>query len=193
MDNYNLQPNEGVIRKSSNVMHGGILAAYTDELILTNFNIIYISRGVFGNKKGMQKFPLNQLKIINDKPQIIMGKMKNGLHQLEIYFTNGQQNFVFQSSGKKEINEWINDVYKIVVGESAGLDTTEKSKFSNVVKDTVDTFKDVIGVKKSISQQNTMGEATVKKTAKCMACRAPICGFVGKTIRCRYCDTEQNL
>ena len=37
---YNLQPNEAVLLKDDSVMHGGLMSAYTDELILTNLNLV---------------------------------------------------------------------------------------------------------------------------------------------------------
>ncbi|WP_416143786.1 PH domain-containing protein [Planococcus koreensis] len=78
MVKVNLMPNESIILKSKNVMHGGLMANYTDELILTNQNIIHVKKGVFGNTKNVKKYPLNQIKIFNGKSQAILGKQRNG-------------------------------------------------------------------------------------------------------------------
>ncbi|MBC3899505.1 hypothetical protein GH811_07730 [Acetobacterium malicum] len=105
MVNYNLESNEAILIQSTGVLceGGGIMTAYTDELILSNINIIHISKGIFGNAKGVKKYPLSQVKIINGEAQAIMGKSSNGMPDLQIYFVNGQLAFQFQSSGKKEI------------------------------------------------------------------------------------------
>jgi len=49
--NYNLQPNESIIMKSDSVCHGGGLAGYTDELILTNLNIVLIRIGFWQDQE----------------------------------------------------------------------------------------------------------------------------------------------
>ena len=40
MASYKLMPNEIVIKQDSCVAHGGVMAIYTGELILTNYNLI---------------------------------------------------------------------------------------------------------------------------------------------------------
>ncbi len=46
---YNLQPNEVMILKGEGVMHGGGFgSSYTDELILTNLNLVLLKKGMFG-------------------------------------------------------------------------------------------------------------------------------------------------
>lgn len=101
MAKVNLMPNESIILKSTNVAHGGLMAVYTDDLILTNQNIIHVKRGVFGNTKNVKKYPVNQIKIFNGIPQAILGKQRSGNLQLEIYFLNGLECYGFQTFSKK--------------------------------------------------------------------------------------------
>ena len=96
---YNLHPNEVVLLKDESVMHGGFLASYTDELILTNLNLVLLKKGVFGNSKGVHTFPLNQVKVYNQLAQATIGKAPNHSDLLEVYFLNGQEKFSFQSGG----------------------------------------------------------------------------------------------
>lgn len=121
MVNYNLEPSESILIQSTGVLceGGGLMAAYTDELILTNMNIIHVSKGMFGNTKRVQKYPLNQVKIINGEAQAIMGKSTNGIPDLQIYFENGQVAFKFQSSGKKEIVKYVNEISKVLIGKES--------------------------------------------------------------------------
>ena len=81
MVNYHLEPSEAILIQSTGVVceGGGLMNAYTDELILTNMNIIHVRKGMFGNTKGVQKYPLNQVKVINGEAQAIMGKSSNDM------------------------------------------------------------------------------------------------------------------
>ncbi len=196
MSKFNLLPNESIIIKSDRVMHGGLMASYTDELILTNQNIVYISKGMFGNTKSIQRFPINQIKMYNGEPQVIYGKQQNGSPQLEIYFMNGHKYFAFQSSGKKEVTRWVNAIYELLTGNrpstnpegtSSAIPGTEY--LAKTFKDTIDTFKSTFGVK---TKSNT-GVADEKVTKKCISCSAPLSGEKGQIVNCIYCDTDQVL
>lgn len=103
MAKYNLEPSESILIQSISVLceGDGLMPGYTDELILTNMNIIHVSKGIFGNTKRVQKYPLNQVKIINGEAQAIMGKSTNGTPNLQIYFLNGQVTFKFQKLRQK--------------------------------------------------------------------------------------------
>ena len=48
MVKLNLKPDESIILKSKNISDGGLLSSYTDELILTNYNI-YLSYSILGS------------------------------------------------------------------------------------------------------------------------------------------------
>lgn len=48
---YQLLPHEYMIMHSENVCFGKS-ATLSDELILTNLNLIHIKKGLFGGKKG---------------------------------------------------------------------------------------------------------------------------------------------
>lgn len=198
MVNYNLEPSESVIIQSTGVLceGGGLLTAYTDELILTNMNIIHISKGMFGNTKGVRKYPLNQVKIINGETQAFKGKGSNGLPLLQIYFVNGQLNFSFQSSGKKEIMKYINEISKVLIGKESSRNSVANQYtipgaeiVAATLKDTIDVFKGKLGVK----SKKEADEEVIRYTKKCMGCMSPLSGTKGQSTCCRYCDTEQIL
>lgn len=195
MVKINLLPNESIILKSENVMHGGLMAGYTDELILTNQNIIHVKKGVFGNTKNVKKYPVNQIKLFNGNPQAMLGKQRNGSSQLEIYFLNGHEFFGFQSLNKKEVVQWINAISHLVTGHES---TTVPSGFaipgteylSETIKGTVDTFKNTFGIK---SQKIDNGVSSERVIKKCISCSAPLIGKKRQTMQCKYCDTDQVL
>ena len=89
MAKYNLQPNEVVVLTESNVAHGGLMARYTDELMLTNLNLVLIKKGVLGNGKGVLTFPLSQIKVWEGRAQAIAGKARNGTPVLDVFFVEG--------------------------------------------------------------------------------------------------------
>lgn len=83
MAKYNLQANEYVILKNNRVLHGGARASYTDELILTNLNIVLIKKGIFNKVKNIQTYPVNQIKVFDGNAQAKLGKQRSGFPQLE--------------------------------------------------------------------------------------------------------------
>lgn len=195
MVNLNLQQNEAIIIHSTGVLHGGFMSAYTDELVLTNLNVIYINKGMLGKVKNIQKFPLNQIKIINGQPQVMMGKnSQNSRPQVQIFFKNGQEAFEFQSSPKREISNWINNITKVLTGDTAQISNSKNimaipgaEQVAETVKDTIGAFKDTFGI------GNKKIKSTQSITGKCIGCMAPISGTQGQMIRCKYCDTNQTV
>lgn len=195
MAKFNLMPNESIILKSEGVMYGGLMAAYTDELILTNQNIILVKKGIIGNVKNVKKFPVNQIKMYNGEPQAIVRKNQNGLNGLEIYFLNGHESFGFRSSNKKEVVQWVNAICKLLTGQEsttvpAGVVIPGTEYLVETIKGTVDTFKNAFGVKSKATGKSVSSE---KLTKKCISCSAPLSGKKGQTMHCKYCDTDQVL
>lgn len=196
MENVNLAPNEAVIFKETNVAHGGGMASCTDELILTNLNIICISKGVFGNTKRIFYYPLTQIKSYNGKPQVVSGKLPNGLDTLEIYFLNSNETFFFQVANKKRIEKWISAINNVLVGNT-NIDTLSNSvseynreTVAGVLKEFGEDLKNMFGFKQSNGEQEKE-EVVVNK--KCIACSAPLIGKKGQVIHCKYCDTDQKV
>lgn len=187
---YNLQPHEMVLLKEESVMHGGLWSAYTDELMLTNLNLVLTKKGLFGNLKSVLVFPVNQFKVYNQQVQAMVGKSANGSDVLEVYFLNGQEKFAFQTGGKKKINEWIAKLNEAVTGEEAPPQPSSGMAFPGA-ETVAGVLKDTLGVFRSkFSSQTT---APVKVANKCNGCGAPVAGFQGQMITCDYCDTAQQL
>lgn len=190
MANYNLQPNEVVLLKDGGVAYGGTFAAYSDELILTNLNLVLIEKGIFGNRKGIRVFPLKQIKVYNGQAQALIGEATNGSPVLEVYFLDGQEKFDFQGGGKAKVLEWTAKINEVLTGQKAadirdsGNALPGAGLVAEMVKDTVDVFKAKLGTK--------VGEPG-KVAGKCGACSAPISGTRGSTVTCDYCGTAQAL
>lgn len=192
MANYNLQHNESLIMKHDRVIHGGVMANFTDELILTNLNLVLVSKGLFGKVKGILTIPLNQIKIFNNQAQVLLGKTSGGHPQLDVYYTNGQESFGFES--KKEALKWIDNINKLITGKEAEINTSRSMAIpgseyiAETLRGTVDTFKGALGIK---PKNNNEVPAMVAK--KCNFCGAPVSGTKGQIVRCQYCDSNQQL
>ena len=189
---YKLLPNEYIIMKHDKVIHGGVLANFSNELILTNQNLVLQNKSVLGSIKNIQSFPISQIKVFNNQAQIIMSKTRGGYPQIEIYFLNGQEKFGFQS--KKDATNWISKINQLVTGEDVSMDTSAKTSIlgtemiADALGGTVDVFKDAFGFKKK-----TPTESVEKVAKKCTFCGAAVSGKKGQIVRCSYCDANQQL
>lgn len=186
MNKVNLQSDECVIRKSSKVRHSGFMVSYKNELILTNLNIIYVKKGMFGRTKDIQTFPVSQIKMYEGKPQVLLGKQKNGSPSLEIYFLNGQGIFGFKR--KTEVVKWIRCINQVLCKEADSATTGQfaipgTELIAETIKDTITSFKNILWNK-------TKKE---KVSVNCTACGAVLTGYKGETMKCNYCDTFQKL
>jgi hypothetical protein len=182
---YKLLPNEAVIVKQERIMYGGAIANFTSELILTNINLVLISKGILGNAKNIQVFPIKQIKVFNNQAQVILSKTRGLWPQLEVYFINGNEKFGFES--KQEVVNWINKINQLVTGEAVEMNVSTKEMLpgfemvTDMLGDTVGTFKNMLGIKPR--QSNYQIKEVVEKVAvKCCFCGASIQGKKGHVV-----------
>lgn len=112
-EKFNLDRDEVVILKEVSVAHGGVMAVYTDELLLTNKRIICLHKGMLGGIKTTYIYPLDQIKVYGGVPQVQKGKLSNGTNCLDVYLLDGEEHFNFQSKNKETISKWIDEIRKI--------------------------------------------------------------------------------
>lgn len=124
-DKLGLDYDEVVILQETSVAHGGVMAIYTDELILTNKKIICLHKGMFGGTKQTYHYPLDQIKVFNGIPQVQQGKLSNGTLALTVYLLSGEEQFNFQGSNKKTIDKWIAEIKKLF---GCAVETANESK-----------------------------------------------------------------
>ena len=58
-----LASDEVILLQKDGIKHGGVMASYSGELILTSQNLIFIKKGLFGGMKNMLKTPLKEIKM----------------------------------------------------------------------------------------------------------------------------------
>ncbi len=141
-DKLGLDYDEVVILKETSVAHGGVMAIYTDELILTNKKIICLSKGMFGGTKKTYHYPLDQIKVFNGVPQVQKGKLSNGTPSLDIYLVDGEEHFNFQSKNKQTIATWIEEIQKLF-GVSPAYASARQRNTSDDDDSVVGAFKEV--------------------------------------------------
>lgn len=178
MSVYELDFDEAVILQDSNVSVNG--ASIT--LVLTNCNIIQINKGFLGRDKDASKLPLLQLKELNGKPNVRIGKSRNGDAQLELYFQGYERVYSFQ--GMFAERKWAGAIEKAYKAAASEAKKAEKSKM-NVggiiapLKGTLENAKNSIAAKTKEAKPRTM---------KCPKCGAELVGIKGEQVRCSYCD-----
>ena len=194
MAELKLAPNEGIILQNTAIMSGSPWAAYTDELILTNLNVILIKRGMFGKKKNEQRFPISQIKKIDGKPQVMQGPNSlNGTPQLHITFIHGMEWFEFQEDNEKEITKWIRAIYELFhcTPDNLPEDEEEMGFVASTLKKGVNSIKNILGIKSK--DDNNNNDISTIKNIKCSGCKAPLTGKQGQVVKCVYCDTKHTF
>lgn len=111
MAKVNLQDDEYIILKESNITPALPMALATDEVIFTNKNIIYISKGFLGDTKKVDYFLLDDIKIIDGNVQIFEVEKYN-LKYLEIDFKNRNLMFSFDSGYHRK--KWIEEITNFI-------------------------------------------------------------------------------
>lgn len=174
---YTLDIDEAVILQASRVSTGTFGTA---DLILTNKNLIQVNKGILGGDKDCIKYPLANLKVLNGKANIIIGKSRNGSKQLELYFTDCEKYFSFNSPFAE--SKWAGAITKAHKEYMAELkkSTADKESLVESFKGALSGAKDAIFAKK----------IPVRKTCKCLKCGAELTGNKGEMVKCPYCDND---
>lgn len=190
---YKLSFDEALILKQDRIFRDGFMANLSYELILTNLNLVLITKGVFGNTKNIQTFPVNEIKVFNNQAQVFLSKTSGGYPQIEVYLLNGKENFGFES--KRIALNWIAKINQLVTGEDVEIGVSVKTAIpgtemiAEALGGTVDAFKSALGFK---SKKPSM-DSPEKVAKNCRNCGASISGKKGQIVHCPYCGTDQQL
>lgn len=176
------------------------MSDYTDELVLTNLQLIHVEHGIFGKVKGMRKIPLNHIRVAGNRAQVICGKNpEDGAYELQIFMKNGEQD-AFQFRGRKRtINEWVNEICLAATGvvpEPRGETTIMdglKGMAISAIKDALNIEDAPAPTRAPVPEASFTPVEKEKTTNQCIGCGAPLTGYVGDVIRCEYCDILQKL
>lgn len=190
---YNLSTQEFVIMKHDKVCASEKFTSFTSELILTNQNLIFIKKGVYGKVKDTKKIPINRIKIANNKAQVFITTVTYGFHKIEVYLLNGQEKFIFAS--KKDAERWVSKINQVItegdieVDDSPNAPILGTEAITSVIKGTKDALREAFGLKTNNSESNSIERVTMK----CSYCGAPVSGNNNQVVRCSYCNSEHTL
>lgn len=198
MGEFDLSSNEYIIIQNDRVKHGGLLAVYTDSLVLTNLNLVYIKKNLFNKTEDVQYYPLSSIKNVNGHVQAILGKSKNGMPELQLYFLNGQEQFGFES--KVAVQRFVENITKIVTGKEHEIDTS-KNMPQNEFEVAGEMLKEGFATAAGAFQGafgTLFGDEKIKQTKKtitkkCSNCGATLTGMSGSTVTCNYCGSKQSM
>ena len=167
-EEFKLNPEEAVILRIGKVGYGGGLLPSmfnSNELILTNQNLILLKKNMFGQTEETKYFPLKDIKMANGTPQVRKSNPEHMVHALDVYFNNGVESFRFE--WEKDIDEWVNNIIATVTGVPVESMT-----------EPIEKIQSVFGIK-----------SERKISCKCPSCGATLTGTKGDTIKCPYCGT----
>lgn len=169
---YDLENDEAVILQSSGVFTDKNAAV---DLILTNKNLIQINKGFFGNDKGYVKYPLSDMKILNGKANILIGKSRNGYKRLELFFLNCELYYRFDAPFA--LNKWATAIGKAHKDRMEVIEKSQKTPKTSMIDYVKGTFDKLLLTKE-----------VQKKNCKCSKCGAELTGNKGEQVICSYCD-----
>jgi hypothetical protein len=195
---YTLQPDEWVVIEAERGVHHlaprGLLeqtfGSKSETVVLTNRNVIVVSMSTWGNPKGTSYYPLNQIKVADGHPQIVVTS-RSGRSVLDIHFQSGVETFAFRN--KRDRSTWSESISKLLAGGTdIGVSAARDNKAIPGMAYVAGTLKDTFGAVKT-SLGLDLGSRSGQAAGKCAACGAPLSGHTGAVIRCQYCDSDQQL
>lgn len=193
MSSYVLQPNEVLLMKDVGVSHGGVFATFSDELILTNLNLVLVEKGILGQTKNVMVFPLSQVKVHDGHAQAVLGRTRNLTPVLDVYFLTGQESFGF-AGGQPKVLAWVAAIDEAITGRRVVAAADAPTAALPGTEIVADALRGTIGMLKgALSGRPTPPPppAPVVVGGTCHACGAPISATAGHPPTCDYCDTVQ--
>lgn len=198
MTKINLLPHETIILRDSVVQHdrGGLIDLYSDELVLTNVALVVIHKSIMGGVKDIQRFSLDQIKVVNGVPQALFGTSSSGENQLQVFFSHGIEAFTL---GRADNDS--GGILDILLVSPQDREKRNIAAWQSAISQAVLALPQKVAPAhipqtpspKETSPQSPSPSLPTSVTKKCIGCRAPLSGIQGQKVTCKYCDTEQVL
>ena len=184
-EEFKLSPEEAVILRTGKIGYGGGFQLpsmfNSNELILTNKNLILLRKNMFGQTEDTLYFPLSKILMANGRPQVKKSNPSHMEYALDVYFETGMESFRFE--WESDIDEWVENIVSVVTGvpvqKKSDLEMMQDAlAFAESMTDSVEKIQSVFGIK-----------STRQVSCKCPSCGASLSGTKGETIHCPYCGT----
>ena len=132
MIDLQLDDDEGIILQANEVVRYGAREDVLDEVVLTNKNIFYsyeFKSGMFSKAEiKVEKIPLDKIKVINGKVQIMKIDHDDYGNVLQILYKNGKREYFEFWDEKKELPKWINAINSAITGDETPIIEELKTK-----------------------------------------------------------------
>lgn len=201
MSGYMPLPNETVTLTSRAFCKNIDGGRNNGKLMLTNMRLVYEWSGErrMGEDLSCLSFPLNEL--ATQKNEIRVDCQPSDYEtSFKLYPAGEEVSFVFRSpeknASRKLAATWIDAIGMAVTGTKSSVAMALRRSVPGVemlagaLKDTFDVVKTTFAGPNT-NQQGVSARKAI--TAKCIGCRAPLSGWTGMTVQCKYCDTVQTL
>lgn len=188
MMDITLQSNEGIISYYENVTYVLNGKKLKGTLYLTNLQLIFVqSKGVFQKQSIEYKLPFSQIKVINDKVQIVVHENKTTkIVEVTICMLQTQEKLEFQWADKSKVYHIADEISKQLTSTTYDKSDSKKDSFAyktgTFIKNTVSSFTEGLF---------SHDKKTVTK--KCKVCKAEIKGLKDEDVTCKYCGNTQKL
>ena len=94
-EEFKLSPEEAVILRTGKIGYGGGFQLpsmfNSNELILTNKNLILLKKNMFGQTEDTLYFPLSKILMANGRPQVKKSNPSHMEYALDVYFETGME------------------------------------------------------------------------------------------------------
>jgi len=161
------------------------------ELMLTNQNVVLLRKGLTGKTKDFTCYPLSSIRVIDGRPQARLDTSTFMEVHLELALDSGIVTFVFGDlEAKQQVREWIDAIWRLLVGEGAPADALGKSKLASVLEgDAITNAFDRLMDRVGDAVEREIDSETPEVATRCPSCDASLKGRPGQTIACPYCGT----
>ena len=197
MAELNLEPGEYAITTIADVAVNR--GPSTSDLVLTNRHLLVVSKTVFGRVKSVKSYQVDQIPVANGQAQIKIDK-NAGYKEFFIQLKNGDQLRVV-SAQNEDFTSFGSQINLLLTGAATAPSVTNSSPIG-VITDSLQSAFAAFGSIANVSdkaniettrQHKRTNQAPQSVSRQCVGCHAPITGYSGQAVTCKYCDTEQSL
>ncbi len=199
MAGYQFEPDETVVLRAQDVGREGGAKALSmfknAELLLTNKNIVYPRKNMFGKIKDYEVHPLSDIRIVDGVVQCRLDSSEFMTHKLEISFTNELVKYVFGGlEPKAEVRSWIDQINLLLVGHEANAEQLKATGIGALADG--DNMGDMAGrilgsFNNALNRKRAQGAPVVAH--RCPSCNASLEGKRGSTVVCPYCESNVTI
>lgn len=166
-------------------------------LVLTDNSINFYELNLLRTSiKNQEKIYLSSISVLNGKPRVEIGwNAYKSCNTLVIYTSGQKKEYCFSGqTPHHEVYKWEEMIYFLITGEQLpdeGLDELKEFKDAIIAggKAIGEAAASLVGNYKKKINNIIKSKEKVLITIKCNHCGAPITGYTGDSVRCKYCDS----